>query len=200
MVGLIPAVRLLEEAVDYGLDCVEGVAPDVLSRPTPCVGWNLSDLLRHLDESMTALREAPEQGDVVLTTAVRETVARDTATGLVTAVRASARALLEAWRRVDTANETTVGGMPLAPGVVAFVGAIEIAVHGWDIAETCGHRQSIPARLAQEMLRWVPLVADDAARPFLFAPAMSLPPTAPAGDRLVAYLGRQPGGALPAER
>jgi len=197
MVGLIPAVRLLEAAVDYGMECVEGVVPGALTLPTPCTGWNLATLLVHLDDSVTALREAPEQGCVTPPPAEPTGSADDrSAAELVAAIRGGTHALLEGWRRAAD-RPVAVGGWPLAGEVVAFVGAVEIAVHGWDVAVTCGGARPIPASVAREMLRWGPLIADDETRPQLFAPEVPVPVSAAAGDRLVAFLGRRP-GALPA--
>ncbi|MEW2548174.1 TIGR03086 family metal-binding protein [Streptomyces sp. NPDC047002] len=196
MPGLTPMVRLLAEAVDYGLGCVSGIEPEALSLPTPCAGWDLADLLWHLDDSLRALCEAPERGVVGLVPESRSGAARAPSSP-VAAVCARARELLAMWESGASEGGVAVGGLPLERDVVAFVGAMEIAVHGWDVAEACGHRRPIPAELARTMLRWAPLVVDDGTRSALFAPAVPLPVGAGASDRLVAYLGRRPGGAAP---
>ena len=101
MAGLTGAVLLLEQAVGYGLGCVDDVSPGALRLPTPCADWDLEALLRHLCESMSALREAPDRGRVAL-------LPRDPpATDLVTAVRGGARALLESWRRRAATRPTS---------------------------------------------------------------------------------------------
>ncbi|MYS21629.1 TIGR03086 family protein [Streptomyces sp. DvalAA-14] len=196
MVGLTQAVRLLEDAVHYGLRAVEGVGSDALSRPTPCAGWDLDMLLCHVNESMSALREGAESHCIGLGPPDRRPRPPG-ASGVpdrVAAFRDGALDLLLAWRhRAAGRPEMEVGGLSLADQTVAFVGAVEIAVHGWDIAESCGTRRAIPTPLALAMLEWAPLFVDDGARPLLFAAPVPVPPQASPSDRLVAYLGRQPG-------
>jgi hypothetical protein len=46
--------RLLEQAISYALGTVDTMTPQLLSRPTPCRGWDLRMLLRHASESLAA--------------------------------------------------------------------------------------------------------------------------------------------------
>ena len=80
--------------------------------------------------------------------------------------------------------------VPLAAGIVAAAAAVEIAVHGWDVSAARGPAEEIPPGLAARMLGLCPLLV--ASRDGLFAPPVAVPPGAPPGDRLVAYLGRNP--------
>jgi uncharacterized protein (TIGR03086 family) len=82
--------------------------------------------------------------------------------------------------------------MPLSWDVVAVAGALEMAVHGWDIAQACGRDLSIPAGLAERLLASCPLLVGAGDRHSRFAPAVPVPRSAGPGDRLVALLGRQP--------
>jgi hypothetical protein len=89
----------------------------------------------------------------------------------------------------------TVGGLPLPAGLLACTGAVEIAVHGWDVmaalARADGSRGApIPAALAARMLRLCPLIV--AGRESLFAVPVEVQAQACPGDQLVGYLGRNP--------
>ena len=90
-----------------------------------------------------------------------------------------------------------VGGLPVPAGLVACTGAVEIAVHGWDVSAARGGGRAgpatIPAGLATRMLRLGPLIV--AGREGLFADAVDVPAQASPGDQLVGYLGRCPGNA-----
>ena len=86
-----------------------------------------------------------------------------------------------------------VAGCPMAMSTLIVAGAIEIAVHGWDISRACGRRLPIPEPLAADLLRVAPALIGPADRGFLFAPPVSVPAGATASDRLAAFLGRQPG-------
>ena len=88
-----------------------------------------------------------------------------------------------------------VGGLPLPTGLVVCTGAVEIAVHGWDVSAAlggsgCGAVRPIPAVLATRMLPLGPLLV--AGREGLFAVPVEVPAQASPGDRLVGYLGRRP--------
>jgi hypothetical protein len=86
-----------------------------------------------------------------------------------------------------------VAGLPVPAGLVACTGAVEIAVHGWDVSAAHPIRPvpPIPAVLATRMLRLCPLVVAD--REGLFAGPVEVPAQASPGDRLVGLLGRDPG-------
>ena len=75
----------------------------------------------------------------------------------------------------------------------AVTGALEITVHGWDIAVACDARRPVPPGLAAVLLPIAPLLITQAIRPGLFADPVRLPGPACPGDQLVAFLGRQPG-------
>ena len=56
--------ELLLQAIGYALAVADGITPELLSRPTPCQGWDLRTLLRHANESLAALLEAVGSGCV----------------------------------------------------------------------------------------------------------------------------------------
>jgi uncharacterized protein (TIGR03086 family) len=80
----------------------------------------------------------------------------------------------------------------LPASAMAGAGALEIAVHGWDISRACGRCQPIPRALAGDLLAIAPLLVPSAGRHPLFAAPVSVPPEAGPSDRLAAFLGRTP--------
>jgi uncharacterized protein (TIGR03086 family) len=76
-------------------------------------------------------------------------------------------------------------------------GAIEIAVHGWDISQACGQRRPIPDALAAALLAIAPLLIPETGRHPLFSPPVAASAQASPGDRLVAFLGRNPPPSSP---
>lgn len=184
------SASLLAAAIDYALGSVDWVAPELLSQPTPCRDWDLAALLRHTNDSLTALHQGLATGYVSLDRAGPTASAPD---GLAMAFQdraAQLRAAVQAGGRPDIA----IANRHVAAAVVTAVGAIEIAVHGWDIAAACGQRRSrpIPADLARGVLEIAPLVVTGTTRGSQFAAPVTVPPQASPGDRLVALLGRDP--------
>jgi uncharacterized protein (TIGR03086 family) len=186
--ALVGALGLFERAVGYTRASLQLVTLDRMANPTPCRGWDLRALLRHVDDSLAALQEAADVGYVGLDPDVTD----DESADIVATLRTRVRSLLGAWTNNDGAALVSVAGRRLPASVLASTGALEIAVHGWDLAWACGHRRPLPPQLAEEMLGLVPLLVSDQDRPARFAAPVDVPPLAPPGDRLLAFLGRRP--------
>ena len=186
----LPAgVAVLERAIAYALGSLALVTEPMLARPTPCAGWDLAALLDHLDDSMAALAEAAEHGRVPV--GAPAVPYRDAA-GVVPALRDRAARLLGAWAGANRTGSVCVEDLPLTAPVIAGAGAIEVTVHGWDVAQACGRPRPIPADLADQLLDLSALLVRPADRPGRFARPVPPPPGARPGDRLVAFLGRVP--------
>jgi uncharacterized protein (TIGR03086 family) len=180
---------LLASAIEYAVGSVACVAPDLLSRPTPCRDWDLAALLRHANDSLAALHQGLATGYVGLDQASTEQASRTQA-----AIFPDRAAQLLAAAGTGGHYDIAVADRYVASAIVTAVGAVEIAVHGWDVAAACGHGRSrpIPAELARGVLEIVPLVVTDATRGSQFAAPVSVPPSASPSDQLVALLGRDP--------
>ncbi|MGH3397069.1 MAG: hypothetical protein ACRDPO_20505, partial [Streptosporangiaceae bacterium] len=85
-----------------------------------------------------------------------------------------------------------IGDRRLTASLVTVTAALEIAVHGWDIAVACGAGRPVPPGPATALLAIAPLLIGPADRPGLFAEPVRLPGPACPGDQLVAFLGRRP--------
>ncbi|HEU4426234.1 MAG TPA: TIGR03086 family metal-binding protein [Pilimelia sp.] len=186
--ALVGGVALLERAVTYALGNLQLVTAAALSRSTPCREWDLRTLLRHIDDSLIALHDAVEVGYVDLDPAGGASH-RDP----VGVLKDRACRVLGAWTNAGSrAASMSIAGCPVTGGIVTAVGAVEVAVHGWDVAEACGHPRPIPPALAEDLLELAPLFVTDTDRPARFAARVEVPPLANPSDRLVAFLGRRP--------
>ncbi|MCK2239416.1 MULTISPECIES: TIGR03086 family metal-binding protein [unclassified Crossiella] len=185
---LLGGVDLLERAVRYAMGGLDLVTPATLAWPTPCPDWDVRALLHHLEDSLAALAEAADLGQVALTPARRERPAAD----LVGSLRQHAARLVRSWRRRDGPDLVAVAGCPVTATLVLVTGAVEVAVHGWDLAVACDGDHPLPESLARELLALVPLFVTPADRPHRFGPVTREGPDAGAGEFLLAYLGRDP--------
>ncbi|MGE5289197.1 MAG: TIGR03086 family metal-binding protein [Micromonosporaceae bacterium] len=189
MAALADGFGLLERAVSYALASAQLVTPELLPRATPCAGWDLRLLLCHVGESLDALREGLATRRVGPgTTPPEGAVPADVVAGL----RRSAARLLGACAAVPGDPVIAIADREMTASVLAAAGAIEIGVHGWDISVACGSRRPIPPALADSMLRIAPLLIPRGSRDGLFADPVPAPALASPGDRLVAFLGRDP--------
>jgi uncharacterized protein (TIGR03086 family) len=181
---LSEALALLDRALGYTRGTIAGVRTEHLRCPTPCTGWRLDQLLVHMDDALDAFHEAwfgrvlptPDQhpGD------------------LVASVRSKACSLLGRW---ITAPPQTVAlaDRLLQPTHVLGAAALEITVHGWDVAQSTGANTPVPVELAQDLLGVAHHLVAPSDRPRRFGPARAVSTSAPSDQRLLAFLGRRSG-------
>lgn len=176
------AVELLERALAYTRGALLHVTPADLRRPTPCSGWDLDQLLVHMDDALDAFTEGAS-GTVALepgaTVETRVSTLQDKACGL-----------LGAWSGPDAPSHVRLGDLAVETGVVVLAAALEITVHGWDVAQATGRATPVPEALAQALLPVAVALVDDADRGTLFSQPVVVADGASDAVRLMAYLGR----------
>lgn len=185
------ATALLAGAISYALGACAVVGPQEMSLPTPCQEWDLRLLLDHLAGSMADLETAIRTGRLGPDGEHPPDPDPDRQDQFQLLCDRAASLLCACYEARHPGRLVLVGGLPVPDGIVACTGAVEIAVHGWDVSAARGRGGPIPPGLATRMLRLCPLLV--AVRRGLFADPVEVPPAASPGDRLVAYLGRAPG-------
>jgi uncharacterized protein (TIGR03086 family) len=179
------ARELLRQSITYALASADLVTPALLTSPTPCAGWSLAMLLSHVSESLDALAEGLTLGTVTLVPAAVAELDNEPA-----GMRARCARLLTATKDAPADGMIAIGGRDLPGSLLACAGAIEITVHGWDIAAACGAPRAIPASLASALLDTAPVLLPDDARDGLFAAPLPVPLLASPGEHLLGFLGR----------
>ena len=134
--GRLAGPELLERAVGYTRTSLMLVGSTDLTARTPCADWDLLRLLRHMNDALAAFTEAAEIGYVDLVP-VRD---GDPGAELVDRLKNRACALLAAWAHHPGTGPVTVADRELRSDVLAAAGALEIAVHGWDVAQAVRRR------------------------------------------------------------
>lgn len=165
------------------------LVPDAaMTNPTPCDGWTVTDLLRHMNErheaiARTALSPREASGDP-----------RDEFAGI------AARCLAVLEQAGETVDLPQWGPTPTR--TVLGVHAVDMLVHRWDLARALGTTPSVPSRLTDAAL---PLARANTApgSPLngpggVYGPPLAEDPGRPAIDNLAALLGRDPGWTSPA--
>ncbi len=180
--------RLLAGATAYAIRCVSHVTPAALSWPTPCAGWDLAMLLRHVNDSLTAVHEGIAAGHVH--PGPTDPGAGDQGMNLVAAFCDLACGVLAASAITDCQDRPVIITDRYLPGsMLISAAAVEVAVHGWDIARACRRQQPIPPLLAAELLKVARPLVTQSIRNTLFAAPVSVPPRA-AGGELLASVSR----------
>ena len=182
--GLTQAVELLDRSLAYTRVALADVGPADLAAPTPCAGWTLARLLTHMEDALDAFTEAAA-GRVAV-------AAVPPAADRVAALRDKACALLGAWAAASPST-VAVGDLLVDAPLLVETAALEITVHGWDVAQATGRRTPVPTGLARRLRPVAERVVQDSDRGTRFAPARDAGPGAGAGDSLMAFLGRVTG-------
>lgn len=169
-------------ATAYVEDVALDVTDDQLGLPTPCEAWDVRAVLLHLADVATALVGLVESGEMQMP----ESPVRDSPDPAAE-LRAS---LARLERSVSSSEETE------RVRTAWQAGAIELTAHGRDIAVAVDERHTVPDGLAGEVLALAASLIDDGARGDNFDSPVEVPDTATSSDRLAAFLGRQPSGAL----
>jgi uncharacterized protein (TIGR03083 family) len=170
---LTAEVALFVRAAGYALESLSEVTDADLDRPTPCGDWDLRTLLLHLADSADGLTGLAATGELVDAVAVAQH---------------RTHRLLATLTSSDAPGDDGGGRVAAA----ARGGAIELAVHGWDVATACGSGRRMPPGLAAAVLETATSLVDDENRRPAFGPSVPVPATATPEDRLVAFLGRRP--------
>jgi uncharacterized protein (TIGR03086 family) len=191
--ALTSGFALLERAMGYTLGGLTLVGPGEMANRTPCVSWDLRALLLHMNHSLLTLHQAVAAGHLDLDASADPGADYgDPAVDPVASLRNRACRMIGAWAGPSRPAEITIADRRMAAGLVAATGAVEVAVHGWDVARACGEDRKIPVALAEELYELCRLLVDDDDRPQRFAAQVTVPVTAGAGDHLLALLGRRP--------
>lgn len=181
--ALSGAVELLDRALAYTRVVLARVGDDDLARPTPCASWDLGALLVHMEDGLDAFTEAAGgsvgRGGPLLPGA-RPRVDR---------LQQKACALLGTWS-ASTPVGVDVAGHGVATDLLVRTAALEITVHGWDVARALDGDHAVPDDLATRLLEEATLLVHPEDRAVRFAPARPAPPGAGPSARLLGFLGR----------
>lgn len=173
---------------------VERVRPDRLDGPTPCAGWTLRDLLRHMVGNNNGFADAalggPADADVWDGAGVGDEPQREFA--------ASARRVVEAFGSAEPLTGTFevlgFGAVP-APNAVGMH-LVDYLAHGWDVAVSIGVDPALDEESCLAVLRigaaW-PLDSPRIWGPGApFGPRVEVSADASPADRMLGFLGRSP--------
>jgi uncharacterized protein (TIGR03086 family) len=184
-------IGLLERALDQTAEIVAAVGPEQSSLPTPCSGWDVGALVRHLVAQDLRNFTVAARGE----TADWQAPTEDPGDDWASAFREGARRLLDTWRRADLDQPVPMPGGAEAPlGSRASHQITELAVHGWDLARATGQTRELDPELAEHALAWSrPMLRPEFRGPDkAFDLEVPVDGDAPAYDRLAGWFGRDP--------
>ncbi|MFD6495973.1 TIGR03086 family metal-binding protein [Streptomyces sp. NPDC059944] len=188
----VEGIELLTRAHTRLRDAAAGVPEGAWGAPTPCGEWTVRQVLNHARLDQQAYGAAvtgtgwpdsdafqPSDEPVADATAALDKVLADVA-GIYAELPAGSETV-----------PTPLG--PLPPRVAAAAGAMDAAVHAWDIAVATGQTSPLDDDLAAGIRLAADLLADHLRDAFgVFAAAREVPEDAGPAASLLAFLGRDP--------
>ncbi len=185
----------LERAFAAARNSLSNVGEEQLDGPTPCDTWDVRSLVNHVVGGSYWFAASTEAGSSPDEIEAQQT---DFTGGDYMASYDEGTTQAVAAFGAPGAMEKTVK-LPFGefPGEV-FMGfaTIDQFTHAWDLAKATGQSTDLDPEFAEQLLAQSQLAITDALRgpegEAAFGPAVEVPGSAPAADRLAGFLGRQP--------
>jgi uncharacterized protein (TIGR03086 family) len=177
-------LELVERSIGYARGVLVAVPGHRAEERTPCADWDLADLLGHMVDGFTAFVQA-----------AAGSVPAEPRTGLPRDPGLLAGHLLDlgcgvlgGWSS-PACSGPRLGVLALPGDALLEVAAVEIAVHGWDLAQACAPHHRLPPELAAALLPVALRHITPADRPHRFGPVRPGARRDP-GALLLAHCGR----------
>ena len=183
---------LFAQTLDQCGRLIDAVTPADLDRATPCADYDVRTLLGHLVAVERRVVHIAGGGRPMEVTSLVTDVADDGWAQAWEDARTELDAALAEPGVLDRTFHHPAGDFPGAQAVFAYVS--EVAVHGWDLAMALGRPDDLDDSLAAACLEPVRrfLPAEPRGGPIPFGDVVPVPDDAPAYDRLVGWMGRDP--------
>jgi uncharacterized protein (TIGR03086 family) len=168
------------------------LAPDDWGRPTPCEGWDVSAVVRHLSAGERAFTTSLGGAAYDLPAITAELAAVPLADLPAAYVEGAVRLRDALASAGDGTFPTGIGPMPAT--AVAELRTIEALTHGWDVARGVGAPYDVDPAVAERAIgHSLALMERLPPDRTPFGPPQPVADDAPAIDRLAALLGRSVG-------
>ena len=182
-------IDLLEGVLDKTAGLLEGVTPDQYADPTPCPDYDVRTLVNHITgwvETFAAGANGEKpKGDPMTHVAGADPAAE---------FRTAASSMVKGWRTHGVDRTVGVMGGESPGQMVLNMTIMEYLTHGWDLATAT--KQPVPYtedEAAQALTLAQGTLPDQYRGPDQpFAKAIDVPDTAPAVDRFIGFMGRDP--------
>ncbi|OLF19500.1 TIGR03086 family metal-binding protein [Actinophytocola xanthii] len=155
--------------------------------PSPCVGWRVRDVVRHVVEMHGVLL-----GSAGRTPSPGSSVDEDPLAAFRSA-RRDIQDVLADPALAATEFEAPHAGRTTVEVSIDQVVSADLPLHGWDVARATGQDYAIPDEEVEWGFRALDALPEEVLRlPYVYGPPVPVPPEASAHDRLLGLIGRDP--------
>lgn len=144
-------VALLERALDQTAAIIAAIPASEAGLATPCPGWDVAALVRHLTGQDLRNFLASARGEAADWQAPADELGQDWAADF----RDRAARLMTVWQQADLDRQLPMpGDGQSALRSRADQQIAELAMHGWDLVVATGQQTGLDPALAEHALRW----------------------------------------------
>jgi len=181
---------LFARSIDRFNDRVAAVPDGAWSDPTPCADWDVRALVNHVtsEQAWAPHLVAGETLEQVGDRYDGDLLGEDPVSAVRDAVAGSTAAFAGA--DLDAPVHVSWGQIPCSEYLTQMLTDAE--VHGWDLAVATGQDTALDPEVAELLLGVWQAQAELVRGSGVFGEAVDVPADAPAADRLLGLLGRQP--------
>ncbi|GAA2878741.1 TIGR03086 family metal-binding protein [Nonomuraea rubra] len=172
---------LMRRAAGSTTELVRAIGDDRLGLPTPCAEYDVKALLNHMEWG-ASLFESVAAGGPFVPPKQEYTGDFPERAGRMLAVYERP----EAWEGVSEA----MGGLPRA--VLANMALTDLVAHGWDLSRATGLDWEVDEETAALLLAFAAKMAPRGREQGAFGAEVPVPDDAPALDRFLGLIGRDP--------
>ncbi len=185
---------MLEAHLDTTIDAltalIEGTRDDQLANRTPCAMWTVRDLINHVAGGGHLFAAAFRGEEVPMPAGMPDFLGDSPSQGWKASIEDFRSALPPAGER-DRMATLPFGTMPIS--VALDIATLDLMTHCWDLATATGQTPNLDPSAVEAAAAAAPhMIPPEGRMPETFGPVVEVADSAPALDRLVAWLGRNP--------
>ncbi|MEO3890343.1 TIGR03086 family metal-binding protein [Nonomuraea sp. B5E05] len=172
-------LTMLRGAADRMSKLVTEIGEDEFALPTPCADYDVKALINHLEWGASLFESLAQDGEFLpqkeYTGDFPDRVER----------------MLAVWARPES-WEGVSQGMGLPKSVLAHMALTDLVAHGWDLARATGRIYEVEEETAAALLAFAQQMAPTGRERGAFGEEVPVPESAPALDRFLGVIGRDP--------
>ena len=183
-------IELYEAAIGHMLPIMAAVRDGQLNDSTPCVEWNVQQLILHNIKVAQAVNSGITGSEPVNPFDVSGPLPGEGAAAAFEDSTATVLGLLKSEGTLDKIVDSPFGKIPVREFIMLPFG--DMVIHKWDLATAIGEDVSLDGSLAEACYPKFAAIAEGARKSGAFGPEVQIPISGTIQDKLLGVTGRTP--------
>ncbi|PKB67676.1 MAG: TIGR03086 family protein [SAR202 cluster bacterium Io17-Chloro-G4] len=183
-------IELYEAAIGYMLPIMAAVKDSQLNDSTPCVEWNVQQLILHNIKVAQAVHSGITGSERVDPFDVSGPIPSEGAEAAFHASTSVAVQDLKVPGNLEKIVDSPFGKIPVAQFIM--LPFADMVIHKWDLARAVGAEEALDGSLAEICYNTFACIAEGARNSGAFGPEVQIPISGSMQDKLLGVTGRTP--------